>query len=109
MKNISSILVAVLCMVFPASQAWAQMTFAKDGLRYHVLEGQNVSVCYDDEDSLFLSGRVVIPEQIINPADEVVYKVVAVADTVVLGTGLIEGIKEPLGISGGEHLPVGAD
>ena len=95
MKNISSILVAVLCMVFPTSQACAQMTFAKDGLRYHVLEGQNVSVCYDDEDSLFLSGRVVIPEQIINPADEVVYKVVAVADTAFKGCDLIDVLVLP--------------
>jgi len=95
MKHISSILVAVLCMVFPASQAWAQMTFAKDGLRYHVLEGQNVSVCYDDEDSLFLSGRVVIPEQIVNPADEVSYKVVAVADTAFKGCDLIDVLVLP--------------
>lgn len=95
MRNISSILVAVLCLVFPASQAWAQMTFAKDGLRYHVLEGQNVSVCFDDEDSLFLSGRVVIPEQIVNPADEVVYKVVAVADTAFKGCDLIDVLVLP--------------
>jgi hypothetical protein len=95
MKNISSILVAVLCMMFPASQALAQMTFAKDGLRYHVLDGQNVSVCYDDEDSLFLSGRVVIPEQIINPVDEVAYKVVAVADTAFKGCDLIDVLVLP--------------
>jgi len=95
MKNISSILVAVLCMAFSASPAWSQTTFAKDGLRYHVLDGQNVSVCYDDEDSLFLSGRVVIPEQIVNPADEVAYKVVAIADTAFKGCDLIEVLVLP--------------
>ena len=95
MKNISSILVAVLCMVFSTSQAWAQITFGKDGLRYQVLDGQNVSVRYDDEDSLFLSGRVVIPEQIVNPANDMVYKVVAVADTAFKGCDLIDVLVLP--------------
>ena len=105
MKNILSILIAALCVVFGSSRAFAQNSFAKDGLRYTVLEGQNVSVCYDDEDSLFLSGRVVIPEQIVNPADEFVYNVVAVADTAFKGCDLIETLVLPASIKQfGSHV-----
>ncbi len=98
MKNISSILVAIVCAVFCSSQAFAQVSFAKDGLRYKVLEGQNVSVCYNDEDSIFLSGRVVIPEQVANPADGSVYNVVAVADTAFKGCDLIETLVIPANV-----------
>jgi len=98
MKNISSFLIAVLCVVFCSNQAWAQISFGKDGLRYHVLEGQNVSVCFDDEDSLFLSGRVEIPERIVNPADDMVYNVIAIADTAFKGCDLIDVLVLPASI-----------
>lgn len=98
MKNVSSILLTVLCAVLGFNQAQAQMSFAKDGLRYNVLEGQNVSVCYNDEDSIFLSGRVEIPEQVVNPNDEVAYNVVAIADTAFKGCDLIETLVLPASI-----------
>ncbi len=99
MKNISTILVAILCMVLFSHQSMAQVSFGKDGLRYTVLEGQNVSVCYDEEDSLFLSGRVVIPETIVNPANDLTYKVVAVADTAFKGCDLIDVLVLPASVS----------
>lgn len=82
------------------TQANAQVakSFAKDGLRYTVLEGQNVSVAYNDEDSLFLSGRVVVPAQVVNPADQVSYNVVAVADTAFKGCDLVESIVLPASV-----------
>ncbi len=105
MKNISSILMTALCAVLGFSQAQAQVSFAKDGLRYNVLEGQNVSVCYNDEDSVFLSGRVVIPEMVVNPADEAAYKVIAVADTAFKGCDLIETLVIPASVrSFGSHV-----
>lgn len=97
MNRFSSILMTALCAVlgFTQVQAQASKSFAKDGLRYTVLEGQNVSVAYNDEDSLFLSGRVVIPAQVVNPADQVSYNVVALADTAFKGCDLIESIVLP--------------
>jgi len=97
MNRFSSILMTALCAVLAGQQAEAQQTsFAKDGLRYTVLEGQNVSVAYNDEDSLFLSGRVVIPAQVVN--NEVSYKVVALADTAFKGCDLVTGIVLPASI-----------
>lgn len=100
MNRFSSILMTALCAVVGLSQAQAQTSksFAKDGLRYTQLDGQNVSVAYNDEDSLFLSGRVVIPAQVVNPADQVTYNVVAVADTAFKGCDLVESIVIPASV-----------
>jgi len=100
MNRFSSILMTALCAVLGLSQAQAQdsKSFAKDGLRYTLLEGQNVSVAYNDEDSLFLSGRVVIPAQVVNPANQVSYNVVALADTAFKGCDLIESIVLPASV-----------
>lgn len=100
MNRFSSILMTALCAVAGLAQVQAQnsKSFAKDGLRYTQLEGQNVSVAYNDEDSLFLSGRVVIPAQVVNPADQVSYNVVAVADTAFKGCDLIESIVLPASV-----------
>lgn len=100
MNRFSSILLTALCAMLGFGQAQAQSakTFAKDGLLYTVLEGQNVSVAYNDEDEHFLSGRVVIPAQIVNPADQHSYNVVAVADTAFKGCDLIESIVLPASV-----------
>lgn len=81
MNRKSSIILTALCAVLGFNQAQAQTSFSKDGLRYTVLEGQNVSVACSDEDSVFLQGRVVIPAQVVNPVNNASYNVVALADT----------------------------
>lgn len=97
MNRISSILLTALCAVLGINQAQAQ-TFAKDGLRYTVLEGKNVSVAYNDEDSVMLSGRVVIPAQVVNPSNSSTYNVVALADTAFKGCDLVETIVLPASV-----------
>lgn len=99
MKHISSILIAASCFLLGMSRAEAQTTFAADGLRYTVLQGQTVSVCYNDEDSLFLSGRVVIPAEVTNPATQSSYQVVAIADSAFKGCDLIETLVLPASIT----------
>lgn len=97
MKRFSSILFTMLCAVLGSNLAQAQtaQTFDKDGLRYTVLQGHEVSVAYNDEDTIFLKGRVVIPAQVVNPKDEVSYSVVALADTAFKRCDLIETIVLP--------------
>lgn len=97
MNRFSSIIITSLCALLGLSQAHAQVSksFVKDGLRYTVLQGQNVSVAYNDEDSVFLSGRVVIPAEVVNPADMRTYQVVALADTAFKGCDLVETIVLP--------------
>ena len=105
MKGISTLMIATLCVMGTATQVSAQQSFAKDGLRYTVLQGQEVSVAYNDEDSLFLKGRVVIPAQVTNPADQQKYNVVALADTAFKGCDLVETIVLPSSVkSVGQHV-----
>lgn len=102
MNRFSSILTLTLCAVLAGQSAQAQQaSFAKDGLRYTVLQGQNVSVAYNDEDSLFLSGRLVIPAQVVN--NSVSYNVVAVADTAFKGCDLVTSIVLPASIQSVGH------
>lgn len=97
MKLISSILLTALCAVLGFGQAQAQnaKSFGKDGLRYTVLQNHEVSVAYNDEDTIFLRGRVVIPSQVVNPADQQTYTVTALADTAFKRCNLIESIVLP--------------
>lgn len=97
MNRISSILLTAVCAVLGLSQAQAQSSksFGKDGLRYTVLQGHEVSVAYNDEDTIFLKGRVVIPSQVVNPQDGASYTVTALADTAFKKCNLIETIVLP--------------
>lgn len=97
MNRISSILLSSLCAVLGVSLAQAQTnrTFDQDGLRYTVLEGNEVSASYNDEDTIFLKGRVVIPEQVVNPQNGTAYQVVALADTAFKRCDLIETLVLP--------------
>ena len=95
MIRVSSILLTVLCAVLGLTQAQAQTTFARDGFRYTVLEGQQVSIAYNDEDSVMLRGRVVIPAQVTDTETSVSYSVVALADTAFKGCDLIETLVLP--------------
>lgn len=96
MNRISSIIIS-LCAVLGFGQAQAQTakSFDKDGLRYTILQGHEVSVAYNDEDTIFLKGRVVIPSQVVNPKDDASYSVVALADTAFKACDLIETIVLP--------------
>lgn len=98
MKKISTVILTALFTVLGISQAQAQTSFAKDGFRFNVLEGSNVSVSYNDEDSIMLQGRVVIPAQVINPETSVTYNVVALADTAFKGCDLINTIVLPASV-----------
>lgn len=97
MTRISSIFMISLCAVLGSSLAQAQTakTFDKDGLRYTILQGHDVSVAYNDEDTIFLKGRVEIPSQVVNPQDQSSYSVVALADTAFKRCDLIETIVLP--------------
>lgn len=98
MNRISSILLTTFCATvlgFGQAQAQTSKTFAKDGLRYTVLQGHEVSVAYNDEDTIFLKGRVVIPSQVVNPSDQSTYTVVALSDTAFKSCNLIETIVLP--------------
>lgn len=97
MNRISSIFVTLLCVVLGSSLALAQTakTFDKDGLRYTILQGHEVSVAYCDEDTIFLKGRVVIPSEVVNPKDQVTYSVVALADTAFKRCDMIETLVLP--------------
>lgn len=97
MKRYSTILLASACAVLGTVQAQAQgaKSFGKDGLRFTVLQGHEVSVSYNDEDTVFLKGRVVIPAQVVNPDDQSTYTVTALADTAFKKCNLIESIVLP--------------
>ena len=97
-----------MCVVLGASQARAQMpaqVFSNEGLRYTVLQDHEVSVTYNDEDTVFLRGRLVIPAEITNPFDQQSYRVVAIQDTAFKRCDLVETIVIPAGLkSVGSHI-----
>lgn len=100
MRKIFSIL--SVCLALGAMCAQAQ-TFDKDGLRYSVLEGNDVSVCVNPDDTTFLRGRVVIPAKVENAGAN--YNVVALTDSAFKECDLIKTLVIPASVKKiGQHI-----